>query len=51
MEEYKSEIRNFRKVMRKPEVHMEKCSQAKVKKQKFVCVSGTREILRVKFVH
>lgn len=51
MDEYKSEIRNFRKLMRNLEIHMEKYRQAKVKKQKILCVSGTREILRVNFIN
>lgn len=51
MEEYKSKIRNFRKIVSKLEVHMEKCSQVKVKKQKVLCMSGTREILRANFFH
>lgn len=48
MEEYKSEIRNFRKPMRKREVHVEKCSQ--VKKQKLLYVTGRRGNLRLNVI-
>lgn len=51
MDEYKSEIRNFRKLMRNLEIHMDKYNQAKVKKQKVLCVPGTREILSVNFTN